>query len=67
MNLHPLQKAVDQKKLRDNLEKVAIEVVNLVGIDVNMMKSHTHYQSQLQFICGLGPRKAFDFLERIKD
>jgi hypothetical protein len=26
---------------------------------------HAHLQPQLQFICGLGPRKAHDLLEKI--
>lgn len=34
MNLHPLQKYIDKRKLIDALEKVAIEMVNLVGIDI---------------------------------
>jgi len=62
MNLHPLQKAVSQMKLKDALEKVAIEAVNLVGLDINLVKQYAHFQNQLMFICGLGPRKAFSFL-----
>lgn len=38
MNLHPYQKFVDQKKLADALEKVIIEIVNLVGLDINEVK-----------------------------
>ena len=35
MNLHQYQNNVNQRKLKDSLEKVIIEVVNMVGIDIN--------------------------------
>jgi transcription elongation factor SPT6 len=60
--LYQYQSFVDQKKLKDSLEKVIIEVVNLVGLDLNEIKNNEHLQNQLQFISGLGPRKAFILL-----
>lgn len=44
------------------LEKVAIEVVNLVGIDFANLAVSDNLANQLQFVCGLGPRKAFSLL-----
>lgn len=35
MNLHQYQSFVNQRKLKDSLEKVIIEVVNMVGLDIN--------------------------------
>ena len=35
MNLHPLQSYIDKRRLQDALELVAVEVVNLVGVDIN--------------------------------
>lgn len=35
MNLHQYQNFIDQRRLRDSLEKVIIEVVNMVGLDIN--------------------------------
>jgi transcriptional accessory protein Tex/SPT6 len=35
MNLHQYQNFIDQRKLKENLEKVIIEVVNMVGLDIN--------------------------------
>lgn len=35
MNLHPYQNFVNQAKLRDQLQRAIIEVVNLVGLDIN--------------------------------
>jgi transcriptional accessory protein Tex/SPT6 len=50
------------------LEIVAMEVVNLVGIDINDLheKYNNAGRKALQFVCGLGPRKAFDFYEKIQ-
>ncbi len=41
-------------------------MVNLVGIDLNLVIAYPHLQNQLQFISGLGPRKALNLLENIK-
>lgn len=38
MNLHPYQSFVNSRKLIDALAIVAIEVVNMVGIDINDLK-----------------------------
>lgn len=40
-------------------------MVNLVGLDLSTISAE-HLSSQLQFICGLGPRKAFSLLEKLK-
>jgi transcriptional accessory protein Tex/SPT6 len=63
MNLHPFQSFVNQRKLKDALEMVAIEAVNLIGIDINHLVDSKEDSTRkiLQFVCGFGPRKAFDF------
>ena len=69
MNLHPFQAFVSQRKLKDALEMVAVEVVNLVGVDINDIRNKDNDAGKkiLQFVCGLGPRKAYDLYERIKN
>ena len=47
MNLHQYQAFVNQRKLKDSLEKVIIEVVNMVGLDINEINRNDHLQSQL--------------------
>ncbi len=44
------------------LEMVAVEVVNLVGVDINDIRNKDNDSGKkiLQFVCGLGPRKAYD-------
>jgi transcription elongation factor SPT6 len=49
------------------LQKVIIETVNLVGLDLNEIKRNEHLQNQVQFVSGLGPKKAQHLLERLKD
>lgn len=38
-------------------------VVNEVGVDPNRLLEHPHTVSLLQFVCGLGPRKATSLLK----
>jgi len=61
--VHPLQSIVNKALLNKEYEKVAIEMVNSVGVDINEVITHRHGANQLQFLCGLGPRKAAYFLE----
>ena len=57
---------MNKRNLMEALEKVAIEVVNMVGIDFCNRSSSSSLTNQIPFICGLGPRKAFNLLEKIK-
>jgi transcription elongation factor SPT6 len=66
LNLHPLQKIINKYKLKAELERVAVEMVNLVGIDLRKLKENLHLQKQLQFVCGLGYKKSIYFLEKLK-
>ena len=38
-------------------------VVNKVGVDPNRLLEHPHTVALLQFVCGLGPRKATSLLK----
>lgn len=66
MNLHPYQKHVNQKLLTEALERVVIEIVNLVGININDIKKNDHLQAQLRFVCGLGDTRSKNLLESLK-
>lgn len=50
----------------DILEEVNVQTVNNVGIDLNIMLHHKHMHNQLQFLSGLGPRKAAYFIQKLK-
>lgn len=40
-----------------------MSVVNDVGVDPNRLLEHPHTVALLQFVCGLGPRKASSLLK----
>lgn len=66
MKMDPLQDRVPPEKLYRGLERVMLEVVNDVGLDINRAITHKLAASPLQFVCGLGLRKAGVLLTKIK-
>lgn len=50
----------------DALEEINIKTVNRVGIDINLLVEHEHMHNQLQFLSGLGPRKAMIYIQKLK-
>lgn len=66
LSFHPLQPMVNKKILKDRLEVVLLEIINRKGVDINQCVRQPHLDKQLQFICGLGPRKAKTLVEKIK-
>ena len=61
--LHYLQQEVPQDLLRQQMEKVNIEVVNKVGLDWRSIISHDRAHPMVQFVSGLGPKKAKKLLD----
>ncbi|KJE95186.1 hypothetical protein CAOG_08908 [Capsaspora owczarzaki ATCC 30864] len=66
LRLHPLQSIIPTTALRPALIQVLIDNVALVGVDMTQALLHPHTASTLQFVAGLGPRKAPALLEAIK-
>lgn len=66
LNFQPLQSNLNKKALKDKFETVILEIVNKKGVDINDCVRHVHKASQLQFISGLGPRKANKLIEQIR-
>ena len=66
LNLHPLQKQINQAKLSDALEEINLQCVNNVGVDLNLVIDHDHMHTLLSFISGLGPRKAKKLIQELK-
>ncbi|KAG5175016.1 hypothetical protein JKP88DRAFT_265969 [Tribonema minus] len=58
LRLHPLQGEVTKGQLLRALEQRLIDAVNEVGVDINMACEKEHMRGMLQFVAGLGPRKA---------
>ncbi|XP_048603156.1 transcription elongation factor SPT6 homolog isoform X3 [Brassica napus] len=56
--LHPLENFLQVDEKYGMVEQVMVDITNQVGIDINLAASHEWFCSPLQFISGLGPRKA---------
>ncbi|XP_023537141.1 transcription elongation factor SPT6 homolog isoform X2 [Cucurbita pepo subsp. pepo] len=56
--LHPLENFLTPDDKYGMVEQVMVNVTNQVGLDTNLAISHEWLFSPLQFIAGLGPRKA---------
>lgn len=61
----PHQTLIPQEKVLKHLEMAMIETVNLVGVDINEAVSDTYTANLLQYVSGLGPRKAAHLLKVI--
>ena len=59
--LHPLQSFVRPKELLAAFERTLVDQVCRSGVDVNRSLQYDHHFGKLQFVAGLGPRKAQAF------
>ncbi|KAJ8599067.1 hypothetical protein CTAYLR_007618 [Chrysophaeum taylorii] len=58
LKLHALVDDVKPQMLLREYEKHLVEVVAKTGVDLELATTYDHYFGQLQFVPGLGPRKA---------
>ena len=58
ISFDPNQDLLSQERLSKWLETAMIDMVNLVGVDLNEAVSNSYIANLLPFVCGLGPRKA---------
>ena len=63
LKMHPLQDCLSKEKLRESLELELVTRVNDVGVDVNFALNYPYASSMLNYVCGLGPRKAAALLK----
>ncbi|KAL3102217.1 hypothetical protein niasHS_003626 [Heterodera schachtii] len=66
MKFHPLQNEVPKQELLFALQVECINRVNEVGVDINRCLEFPYTAGLLQFVCGLGPRKASHLLKILK-
>lgn len=64
--IHPHQSLLPREKLLKALETAFVDIVNLVGVEVNRATDNSYYASVLKYISGFGKRKAIDFLESLQ-
>lgn len=59
------QHLIPREKLFVALERVLVDGVNRVGVDINRAVTDPYYQHLLLYVCGLGPRKAQALVKKI--
>ncbi|KAJ1990625.1 Transcription elongation factor spt6 [Coemansia spiralis] len=65
LHLHKDQRSVDENRLFPIIERAFVNVINKVGVDINETAMHAHKQSVLQYVSGLGLRKAQGIIKKI--
>lgn len=58
LSFHPCQQLLPQEKLRKQLETAMVDMVNLIGVDINEAIASPYSAALLPYVCGLGQRKA---------
>ncbi|KAK1749981.1 Oxysterol-binding protein-domain-containing protein [Echria macrotheca] len=58
LRIHPYQQYLPQDKLYKHLETAMVDMVNLVGVDINDAMGDPYTANLLPYVSGLGPRKA---------
>lgn len=66
LKYHPMQDQISNEDLLNALYLEFVNRTNEVGVDINQCISHPHSANLLQFVCGLGPRKANQLLRILK-
>ncbi|KAL9533186.1 Transcription elongation factor [Sphaerulina musiva] len=61
----PNQNLLPEDKLRRYLETAMVDIVNLVGVDVNEAVHDSYTANLLPYVCGLGPRKADNLIKAV--
>ncbi|EAR82689.2 zinc knuckle protein (macronuclear) [Tetrahymena thermophila SB210] len=64
--LHPSQEYISLDKLQYSLEKCCVQIVNFMGVEMDMLQDQPHLKHLLQHVCGLGPRKALKLIELLE-
>jgi transcription elongation factor SPT6 len=65
LKLHPLQDMLGEENLTKIVHRCCVNVVNKVGVDINRCIMHKYASPPLQFVAGLGPRKALGLMNNI--
>jgi transcription elongation factor SPT6 len=65
ITFHPNQDLLSQEQLMKYLDTAIIDMVNMVGVDIEEAVNNPHLANLLKYVCGLGPRKAQRLLETI--
>jgi transcription elongation factor SPT6 len=65
ISFDPNQDLLSADKLNKWLETAMVDMVNLVGVDLDDALSSSYHANLLPFVCGLGPRKTDQLLRAV--
>lgn len=66
LKYHEFQDQLTKEELLEGLQLEFVNRTNEVGVDINHVINHSHQENLVQFICGLGPRKARALMKTLK-
>jgi len=66
LRYHTLQESMAKEDLLEALYLEFVNRVNEVGVDINQVLAFPYTAPLLQFVCGLGPRKASQLIKTLK-
>lgn len=66
LKYHSMQHHLTPQELLEALYTEFVNRTNEVGVDLNIAVAYPHTQNLVQFICGLGPRKAHNLIKSMK-
>lgn len=67
ISFNPNQHLIPQERLMKQLETAMVDMVNLVGVEVNDALTDQRVANLLPYVCGLGPRKAEQMVKVINN
>jgi transcription elongation factor SPT6 len=66
IHIHPFQHLLPKEEFNDAIDTTFVDYVNLVGVDVNEAVRNSYIGNLMQYVSGLGPRKASGILQGIQ-
>lgn len=66
LSIHKHQNLLNEDKLREAINSAFVDIVNMVGVDINKCVSDSYLAAALPYISGLGERKAFGLLRAVQ-
>ncbi|KAH3688012.1 hypothetical protein WICPIJ_001006 [Wickerhamomyces pijperi] len=66
LSIHPHQSLLPEEKLRDAIVSSFVDIVNMVGVDINQCVSNAYLAAMLPYVAGLGERKSAGLLKAVQ-
>lgn len=66
LSIHKHQNLLNEDRLIQAIKSALVDIVNMVGVDINKCVSNQYLASALPYVAGLGDRKAFGLLRAVQ-